>query len=67
MLRAVKRILPRDEATELLLVIDHLEEIFTLVEDEAERAHFLDSLRLALSDPRSRLRVIITLRADFSG
>ncbi|MBX3062913.1 MAG: protein kinase [Anaerolineae bacterium] len=65
LLRAVKRILPRDEATELLLVIDQFEEIFTLVEDEAERAHFLDSLRLALSDPRSRLRVIITLRADF--
>lgn len=62
--RAVNRILPDDE-TELLLFIDQFEELFTLVEDEAERSHFLESLRLAVTDPRSRLRVVITLRADF--
>ena len=69
LLRAVKRILPDDEAgqgrSELLLVIDQFEEIFTLVEDEAVRHHFLDSLHLAVTEPDSRLRVVITLRADF--
>jgi WD40 repeat protein/serine/threonine protein kinase len=63
-LRALKRTLP-DDNSELVLVVDQFEELFTVVEDEGERKHFLDSLRLALKDPRSRLRVIITLRADF--
>jgi WD40 repeat protein/DNA-binding XRE family transcriptional regulator len=65
LLRAVRRILPADEATELLLVLDQFEEVFTLVEDEAERAGFLDSLVTAALDPRSRLRLVITMRADF--
>src|SRR5262249_13751401 len=41
------------------------EELFTLVESEAARVQFLDSLYAAVTDPRSRLRVIATLRADF--
>jgi WD40 repeat protein len=69
LLRAVKHILPHDEAghdrPELLLVIDQFEEVFTLVEDEAKRSHFLDSLHAAVTEPDSRLRVVITLRADF--
>jgi WD40 repeat protein len=63
--RAVKRVLPADERTELVLLIDQFEEVFTLVEDERLRAHLLNSLALAVADPRSRLRVILTLRADF--
>jgi hypothetical protein len=63
--RAVKRVLPADPGTELVLLIDQFEEIFTLVEDERLRAHLLNSLALAVADPRSRLRVILTLRADF--
>ena len=62
--RAVLRLLPSD-GTELVLVIDQFEEVFTLVEDEAVRTHFLGSLEAAASDPRSRLRVVATLRADF--
>jgi hypothetical protein len=65
LLRAVKRILPDDPATELVLVIDQFEEIFTLVPDEATRTHFLNSLIVAVTDPRTRLRVVVTLRADF--
>src|SRR5690349_7393036 len=65
LLRAVKRVLPQDPAVELLLVIDQFEEVFTLVEDEAARVHFLDSLYVAVADPSSRLRAVITLRADF--
>jgi WD40 repeat protein/transcriptional regulator with XRE-family HTH domain len=65
LLRAVKRTLPADTATELVLVIDQFEELFTLVTDERTRLHILNSLYDAVTDPRSRLRVIITLRADF--
>ncbi|MBN1966654.1 MAG: protein kinase, partial [Anaerolineae bacterium] len=63
-LSAVRMILP-DDTSQLLLVIDQFEEVFTLVEDPAEARHFLDSLYTAITDPRSPLRVIITLRADF--
>ena len=63
--RAVGAILPAAAETELLLVIDQFEELFTLVEDEGERHHFLSSLCRAVSAAGSRLRVIITLRADF--
>ncbi|MEM7802498.1 MAG: protein kinase, partial [Chloroflexota bacterium] len=66
LLRAVRRALPPDEGSELLLVIDQFEEIFTLTRDETVRTHFLESLVLAVLDPRSRLRVIITMRADFT-
>ena len=62
--RAVLRLLPSD-GSELLLVIDQFEELFTLVEDEAVRSHFLGSLEAAVRDPHSRLRVVATLRADF--
>jgi WD40 repeat protein/transcriptional regulator with XRE-family HTH domain len=66
LLRAVHRILPADETVELVLVIDQFEEVFTLVEDEAERALLLESIATAVMDERSRLRVVITLRADFT-
>jgi WD40 repeat protein len=59
-----RQILPEDE-TDLVLVIDQFEELFTLVDNEAERNRFLTALFLAVTQPGSRLRVIITLRADF--
>ena len=65
LLRAIHRSLPADEDVELVLVLDQFEEVFTLVEDEAERAHLLDSLVEAVLAERSRVRVIVTLRADF--
>jgi WD40 repeat protein/DNA-binding SARP family transcriptional activator len=64
LLRALKSILPAD-GSELVLVIDQLEEVFTLVEGEERRTHFLTILERAVADPRSRLRVVTTLRADF--
>jgi WD40 repeat protein/DNA-binding SARP family transcriptional activator len=48
-----------------VLVVDQFEEAFTLTTDERERELFLESLRVAAADPESRLRVIVTLRADF--
>jgi WD40 repeat protein/serine/threonine protein kinase len=64
LLRAADLILPRDNS-ELLLVIDQFEELFTLVTDETSRTWFLNLLTAAASDINSRVRIIITLRADF--
>ena len=64
LLRAVDRILPDPDA-ELLIVLDQLEEVFTLIEDEDERFHILESLRAATTEAGSRVRVVATLRADF--
>jgi WD40 repeat protein/transcriptional regulator with XRE-family HTH domain len=65
LVRAVLRVLPTDSNAELVLVIDQFEELFSLVPDEATRADFLDCLFTAVSEPRSRLWVVVTLRADF--
>jgi len=64
LLRAVDGILPDPDA-ELLIVLDQLEEVFTLVVDEDERLHVLESLRAATQEVGSRVRLIATLRADF--
>lgn len=64
LLRAVKRVLPGDRS-ELVLVVDQLEEVFTLVDDEQRRAQFLALVETAVRDPHARLRVVATLRADF--
>jgi WD40 repeat protein/serine/threonine protein kinase len=64
LLRAARRVLPADDS-ELLIVVDQFEELFTLVQDEARRARFMATLHAAVADPRSRVRVVITLRADF--
>jgi serine/threonine protein kinase/DNA-binding XRE family transcriptional regulator len=66
LLQVAEALLPDDGETELLLVVDQFEELFTLVEDEVTRALFLDSLVTAVLSPESRLRLIITLRADFT-
>lgn len=64
LVRAAQIILP-DDNSELVVVIDQFEEVFSLVEAEERRVHFLDLLRTAVQDPQSRIRVILTLRADF--
>ncbi len=64
LLRVAGLILPND-GSELVIVVDQFEEVFTLVQDEQVRAHFLSLLHAAVTDPRSRVRVIVTLRADF--
>ena len=63
LLEVADAILP--DGTELLVIVDQFEETFTLTENEDDRALFLESLRVATADPASRLRVIVTLRADF--
>ena len=63
LLQAVDRVIPR--GAELLLLVDQFEELFTLTEDEAERSALLEALRVAAADPASRVRIVVTLRADF--
>jgi DNA-binding SARP family transcriptional activator/WD40 repeat protein len=63
LLDAVDRVVP--EGTEVVLVIDQFEELFTLTETEAERSLLLESLRVAVADPGSRVRIVATLRGDF--
>ena len=55
----------QDEETELVLLIDQFEELFTLTATSAERAAFLEALRVACDDRGAAVRVIVTLRADF--
>jgi WD40 repeat protein/serine/threonine protein kinase len=64
LLDVVAKMLPADRS-EVLLVVDQFEELFTLVNEEAVRASFLAMLLKAVTTFGSRLRVLITLRADF--
>ena len=63
LLEAVDLVLP--PGGELVLVVDQLEEVFTLTAAGRERELFLEALRVASVDPESRILVIVTLRADF--
>ncbi len=56
--------LPGDD-TRLLLVVDQLEELFTLVDDRDIQRRFLDGLLVVVDDPHERVTVVVTLRADF--
>ena len=64
LVRVAGLILPDDDS-ELVIIVDQFEEVFTLVEDDARRTQFIELLHAAATNPRSRVRVIITLRADF--
>ncbi|HJQ96037.1 MAG TPA: BTAD domain-containing putative transcriptional regulator [Acidimicrobiia bacterium] len=64
LLRIVKRVLPSVD-TELVLLIDQFEELFSMVDDEDTRNLFLGALSTLVGDERGRVRIIITLRADF--
>ncbi|MEE6257103.1 nSTAND1 domain-containing NTPase [Plantactinospora sonchi] len=53
--------------SELWLVVDQFEEIFTLCRDADGRAGFVAALLTAVHTPGSRLRVVLGVRADFYG
>lgn len=61
--RAVNRLLPVDDG-DLLIVLDQMEELFTLT-DSPTRTEFIAGLVNAVTAPESRVRVVATLRADF--
>lgn len=64
LVKVVNRLFDKD-AGEIVLFIDQFEEIFTLVVDENARIQFIQLLVKATLDPASRVRIILTLRADF--
>lgn len=64
LIRAADLALPDPEG-ELLLVIDQFEEIFTLAAEKGEVDRLLQLLTGAVTAPRSRVRALISLRADF--
>ena len=61
--RAVRRSLPTD-ASELVLVIDQFEELFTQLDGD-EHDQFLAALASAVGDDEARLHVVATIRADY--
>lgn len=61
--RAISTIIP-DDGSQVVLVIDQFEELFTLSDVESTQT-FLDALSAAVANPHGRLRVVVTLRADF--
>jgi DNA-binding SARP family transcriptional activator/WD40 repeat protein len=62
--RALERLAPGDR---LVIAVDQLEELFTLCEQEGERATFADQLAAVAGDPGRRALVVVSLRADFYG
>ena len=61
--RAIDRVLP-DDGSQLVLLIDQFEELFTQVEPSTA-SRFAANIVSAVTDERSRVRVVVTLRADF--
>ncbi|MFI6499506.1 hypothetical protein [Nonomuraea typhae] len=51
--------------TDVILVVDQFEEVFTLCRDQEERAGFIDALVCAATDAGSRAKVVIGVRTDF--
>ncbi|HEY5922743.1 MAG TPA: AAA family ATPase, partial [Kofleriaceae bacterium] len=49
----------------VLLVVDQLEELFTLCDSDEVRRLFLAALLAAADDPTSPVRVVLSMRADF--
>lgn len=55
----------RSPGERVLVIVDQLEEIFTLCRDERERQQLFSTLLLATSAVGGRTVVIVTMRADF--
>ena len=64
LVRAVKQCVPVGDA-DVVLVIDQFEELYTLTSTATEREWFLAALVELIGDPRARVRVVATIRADF--
>ncbi|WP_283133241.1 helix-turn-helix domain-containing protein [Rhizohabitans arisaemae] len=57
------RFRPGGSDTDVVILVDQFEEVFTLCRDQAERTEFID----LMLTPRSRTRVVLAVRADFFG
>jgi serine/threonine protein kinase/ABC-type glycerol-3-phosphate transport system substrate-binding protein len=63
LVRVAEELVP--DGAELVVVIDQFEEVFSLVAAEEDRRRFLAAIAAAAAHPRSRVRIVVTLRADF--
>ena len=61
----ISKSLMRDLEGELVIVVDQFEELYTVVTSDDVRRSFIQNLIDATADARSRVRVVLTLRADF--
>jgi WD40 repeat protein/energy-coupling factor transporter ATP-binding protein EcfA2 len=59
------RQLAEADDTDVVVVVDQFEEVFTLCQDDGERARFLGALVTATTEPGSRTRVVLGIRTDF--
>jgi eukaryotic-like serine/threonine-protein kinase len=59
--RAIER---GERGARTLLIVDQLEELYTLVPDRDERCAFTACLRAAADDPAAPVRVLVAMRAD---
>jgi Novel STAND NTPase 1 len=55
------------ERAGVILLVDQFEEVFSLCDDERDRASFIGNLLLAAGEPGGRVSIILTLRSDFLG
>ncbi|MFO7169491.1 MAG: hypothetical protein DIU80_015815 [Chloroflexota bacterium] len=62
---AFARILRERDAAPAVVVVDQFEELFTLCEDEGERAAFVDALLALVESQDARHLLILTMRVDF--
>jgi WD40 repeat protein/transcriptional regulator with XRE-family HTH domain len=61
----IKRELKTTSASQLLLVIDQFEELFTLCHSDEERSAFIANLLTVSSEDDGHAIIVVTLRADF--
>src|SRR5262249_29901325 len=54
-----------DSDCSLMVVVDQLEEVFTVCHDDSVRARFFDVLVTAAADPDSPSRVLAAVRSDY--
>jgi AAA ATPase domain len=66
-LRRIADALPKIAISPLIVLVDQLEEVFTLCEDPKERDAFIGNLLCAVADRSKRVSAIFTLRSDFLG
>ena len=61
----LRKLLSNSGNTNLLLVVDQFEEVFTLCKDHSERKAFIENLLSLANEEDSITRMVLTLRADF--
>ena len=66
LLLAANKMTAQTDHTNMVLVVDQFEELFTLCSDEAERKAFIDNVQRA-TEEGGMLKILLGLRADFYG